>query len=371
MCCWAAAVAAAAAPARAAAVWKWSVSHVSARDGLIGVACPSTKVCVAITGGGKVLSSGDPAAGAHAWKTVAGLTVLQTGGTLAQQNTAAQFDDEAYDLSCPSAHLCLIGQPGLSRVAGDAPPIDPVGSIVYSTDPLGGAAAWHTVKGIDHNAGEIASLSCPSTHLCYAVAGGVDKFGNGHSTPLMTTDPTGGPAAWHVAGTTINDYIDGLACPSAALCVAAGGSGLYWAKHPTGSRSKWSFVHSTNNDGQIDRVACPSTSLCIAQPDQAGCKPCGAPNDLFSTNPLTGVWHQGPVATNNISCHGITLCIGPGGGSAKPQPEIDYSATPNTQARWQSVLGLAHDLVLRAISCASTRFCVGVGDAGAVVVGQA
>jgi hypothetical protein len=340
---------------------------VASREGLIGVACPATNLCVAISNGGKVLVSADPAAGANAWKTISGLTVAQSTETLAQQRRSGQYVQYASDLTCPSTRLCVIGQPGLSSAPGSSP-YDPIGSLVYSTDPLGGASAWHTVQGIDGNRGAIQTLSCPSVHLCYAFSVGADKYGNDLDTPLVSTNPTGGSSAWRVSGPVMQDAgVVSLACKSTRLCVAAGAV-LLWTTHPTGSQSQWASVTNASGSGPFVAVSCPSIGLCIAAPENAGCKPCGAGNDLVSTDPLAGTWHATTAATWNISCHGITLCIGPGNGE-KPFPELAYSTDPAGKA-WDYVSGLGKGLIIRAVSCASTRLCVGVGDDGLVVVGQ-
>ena len=145
----------------AAAGLRWTAGRNRAAGDLVEVACPSAVLCVAVNNAGGVVVSTHPATGAGSWRVVRGLRVLQLGGTLAQQTTAAQIDTMAYDLSCPSAHLCLIGAAGAER-PGHVPGLPAVASVVYSTDPAAGAAAWHTVSGIDGNAGQIVSLTCPS-----------------------------------------------------------------------------------------------------------------------------------------------------------------------------------------------------------------
>ena len=359
-----------AASASAAGQLRWSAGRTGAAGDLIGVACPARTLCVGVNNAGGVAVSKRPSGGAQTWKLIHGLTILQTGGTLAQQIDAAQIDLEAYDVSCPSVHLCLIGRPGAANIAGAAPSAAPVASIVYTTDPLGGASAWHTVNGIDGNAGLIGSLSCPSTHLCFAIENKTDQFGNGLGTPLVSTDPTGGASAWKVAGPDLNDYFQGISCPSTALCVAAGGGGLYWTKDPAGPTAAWKYVHSTNMDGQIDSVSCPSKTFCIAQPDMAGCKPCGAPNDLISTDPIAGDWRQASVATGYVSCATKSWCVG-AGGPGRPLPDLAFSTDPAGRAdAWRYVYGFGRNVIVRAVSCASTSFCVAVGDRGLIAVGQ-
>jgi hypothetical protein len=345
----------AAASAAAAGTLRWSAGYARGAGDLIGVACPARTLCVAVNSAGKVVVSKRPSAGAHTWKVIHDLTILQQGGTLAQQIAAARVDTEAYDVSCPSVHLCLIGRPGAGSIGS------PVGSIVHTTNPLGGASAWHTVNGIGTSGGQIDSISCPSAHVCYALDTKVDQFGNGFATPLVSTNPTGGAATWNATGPDINDYFQGLSCPSAALCVAGGGSGLYWTHRPLGPMSPWQLA--TTEPAQVDSVSCPSTSLCLAQPDLVA----NGNNDIISTNPAAGHWHRTPVATNGLTCPSTSLCVG----AAWPGLAVWSSTHPAGGATaWHLTKIRKSSKSLRTASCASARFCVAVGDGGSIAVGQ-
>ncbi len=236
---------------------------------------------------------------------------------------------------------------------------------MWTTRPLGGRSAWHTVGGIDGNRGVIGTLSCPSIHRCFALENKVDQFGNGFAAPLTTTDPTGGPAAWHVTGPDIGDFVQGLACPSTALCIAGGGVGLWWSDHPAGPSSSWTLLH--HPDGQVNSVTCPSTSLCLAEPDAAGCTPCGVGNDLLSTHPTAGSWRQSAVATGDIACRTNRFCVGVSG----PGLAVRSSTNPTGGARaWRFTRIRPGADFLRGVSCASTSFCVAVGDGGSIAVGH-
>jgi hypothetical protein len=355
----------------AAAGLRWTAGRDHPAGNLIEVACPSAGLCVAVNSAGGVVVSTHPAAGVGSWRVVHGLRVLQLGGTLGQQNTAAQIDTMGYDLSCPSAHLCVIGAAGAEK-PGHVPGLPGVASVVYSTDPAGGAAAWHSVSGIDGNAGQIVSLACPSTHLCHALENITESDGDITAIPLITHNPTGAAAGWKRTGGTVGDYTEGLACPTSALCVAAGGSGTYASANALGPAANWRFAMDTNEAGQIDAVACASAHLCLAAPDEAGCIPCGAGNDLISTHPAAGIWRRAAVPTGALTCPTTTFCVGVAQGTRHTRQDLVSSTNPTGPASaWHYLTGLTGSNRLRALACASTKLCVGVGDGGEIAVGHA
>jgi hypothetical protein len=353
-----------------AAGLRWTAGRDLRAGDLIDVACPSAKLCVAVSNAGGVLVSTQPATGAGSWRAVHGLRVLQLGGTLAQQKTAAQIDLMAYDLSCPSAHLCVIGAAGAEK-PGHVPGLPGLASVVYSTDPAGGAAAWHAVSDIDGNAGQIVSLTCPSTHLCHALEDVTSSDGDISAMPLVTHNPTGAASAWRRTGGTVADYTEGLACPTSALCVTASGLGMYASANALGPAATWHFAMDTNQTGQIDSVACPSAHLCLAAPDEAGCIPCGAGNDLISTHPAAGIWRRAAVPTGAITCTTTTFCVGVAQGTHHTRQDLVSSNNPAGPASaWHYLAGLSGGNRLRALSCASPKLCVGVGDSGEIAVGH-
>jgi hypothetical protein len=280
------------------------------------------------------------------------------------------IDIMAFDLSCPSVHLCVVGRPG-AEASGSVPGEPPISSIAYTTDPAGGASAWHTVNGIGGNAGQIASLTCPSVKLCYALENVSDKHGNITANALVSTNPTGTAGAWRETGGRIDNYTEGIACPSHLLCVGATGLGMYATTDAAGPASIWKFAMDTNQRGQIDAVTCASTRLCIAQPDLAGCIPCGAGNDLISANPAAGSWRQAGVATQDITCPTSRFCVGTAAGTRHASDQLAFSTHPAGPARaWHYVARLRGNPELRGIACASAAFCVAVGDRGAIAVGR-
>jgi hypothetical protein len=354
-----------------AAGLRWTAGRDRAAGALVEVACPSAVLCVAVNNAGGVVVSRHPASGAGSWRVVRGLRALQLGGTLAQQRTAAQIDTMAYDLSCPSVHLCLIGAAGAER-PGHVPGLPAVASVVYSTHPAAGPAAWHAVSGIDGNTGEVVSLTCPSAHLCHALENVTDSDGNVTAIPLITHNPTGPATGWTRTGGTVDNYTEGLACPTPALCVAAAGLGVYASANALGPAASWRFAMDTNQTGQIDSVACASAHLCLAAPDMAGCIPCGAGNDLISTQPAAGIWRRAAVPTGDLACPTTRFCVGIAQGTRHTRQDLVSSTDPAGPSRaWHYLSGLSGGNRLRALACASRSFCAAVGDAGEIAVGRA
>ncbi len=119
-----------------------------------GISCPSSKLCVAVTYSGDILTSTTPDAGASGWK------VSNVDGDVG-------FDG----VSCPSATLCVA--------------VDQQGDVLTSSDAGSASATWTPT-----DVGWIgASITCVlKTTFC--VAG--DYQGDVHTT----SDPGGGPSAW-------------------------------------------------------------------------------------------------------------------------------------------------------------------------------
>jgi hypothetical protein len=163
----------------------WTVTQLSEPFDFRGVSCPTVGFCAAVGREGKVVVSADPAGGSGAWKSLG----------------APAGESPLNGISCPSADLCVTGN---------------AGQILTSTAP-GSAGSWKAV-----NAGSglpISAVSCPSTSACAAVDNNADV--------LLSTDPTGGEAAWTFDnqvpfGEPEGNGMFGLSCPTTAFCAAAG-----------------------------------------------------------------------------------------------------------------------------------------------------
>ncbi len=83
------------------------MTHVDGSNGLLGVSCPSSGLCVGVDNFGNVVTSSNPTGGAGAWAVtnVVGANFM-TG------------------VSCPSSSLCVA--------------VDGGGNVVTSSNPTGG-----------------------------------------------------------------------------------------------------------------------------------------------------------------------------------------------------------------------------------------
>jgi hypothetical protein len=96
--------------------------------------------------------------------------------------------------------------------------------VFTSTNPAGGAKAWHVINlavGLDPGNPLQAFLyafegvSCTSVGFCVALADSNEAGG----VVATATNPAGGRKAWTIAKIGGNE-LHGISCPSRALCVA-------------------------------------------------------------------------------------------------------------------------------------------------------
>lgn len=217
-------------PAAAAPSWS-AVGPIDSGNGLMAVACPSIKLCVAVDNAGRVVTSINPTDFSQ-WHAapVDGTQVIEA-------------------VSCPSTTFCVA--------------VDHAGNALSSTNPSGGAAAWKKHPSVD-STNEINAVSCASAALCLAT----DTAGN-----ILSTTTPAADTAWkavHVDGGPPNySTLFGVSCPSAKLCVAVDDNGdALTSRHPTGAATAWKRAHV---DGRWSflAVSCAPLPLCAAG-DQGG-----------------------------------------------------------------------------------------------------
>jgi hypothetical protein len=158
-----------------------------AEDDIEGLSCPSTNLCVAVTGHGWVLTTTRPTGGASAWHG------FRSGA------------DGLVGLACHSGSACVA--------------YDGLGNIVSSNDPTGGRSAWTRPIMVDRTA-ELDGISCPTARRCVAVDGNGDA---------QTIDPSSSRPTWTAPrsidrappSSHSSRALTTVACPSARLCVAA------------------------------------------------------------------------------------------------------------------------------------------------------
>jgi hypothetical protein len=220
----------------------------------------------------------------------------------------------------------------------------------------------------------LLGISCPSTSLCVAV-GELD-------TIASTTNPTGGPSAWHLAKPTGEANSDchehwvppclpaqerrvrGVSCPSAQLCIAVTGEGyIYSSTNPTGPGDAWRVadVDGNGSDTHLLDVSCPTTSLCVAvsgERETAG-------KVLTSTDPTGGApaWKvtqlNESLDLRSVSCGTPTLCV-----AVAQQGRMLTSTNPTGSASaWTELGAPGGPRNLQGVSCAATVLCV-AGNVG-------
>jgi hypothetical protein len=232
-------------------------------------------------------------------------------------------------MSCADASLCVA--------------VDNDGGVLTSTDPSGGARAWHLRRNSIPAQTSSAGLSCVTDPRVLCVA--VD---DGH--PFVSTNPGGGPSAWHEVAAKIS--LASISCPSLAFCVGGGKGGFEVSADPTGGAKAWHYIKKGTGTYQ---VSCPSPSFCAAV------RPYGSGDVLTSSDPgRAAAWKasavNGPVNLVAISCPVTSLCV-----ASDALGDVLSSTHPSRgPSAWRHVrMGHAID----TITCRTTRLCVGMRGA--------
>ncbi len=307
---------------------------------MLAISCPSRTLCLAFNEAGRVFVSQNPAAGGRSFHKVRRLDIPTNLGF----STSLQL----FNVACPSIHLCLTATQG---------------TLVYTTNPTGGASGWHRATLDPSVDNHIDSISCRTAHFCVAIDNNTGGGAIGASGLTFTsTNPAGGATAWSAGAPLQNVNSTGLSCFSTGFCVAGTDNSVRWISNVTDPTAMWQFIFGSGaGTGSIDSVACPSLHLCLAVPTGSG-------NDFVSTNPAAGSWRQTPVATGYLTCAATTLCVGTGA----PGLAVWTSTNPaGGRSAWHFTHIARGPNFLREVSCPSTRFCVAVGDGGSVAVGRA
>lgn len=334
----------------------WTQAHGDAiyqlLIGVDGITCPSPTLCVAVDGGGFVVTSSDATAG-NDW-------------------TGAQIDGTPtlFGVSCPSRSLCFAG--------------DDAGNVLFSTNPAGGPAAWMAVAvGATQSGAQFYGLSCPTRSLCVAPAD-FAPFGTSGSPGfgLVSANPRGPATSWrsfsllHGISPVVHGFF-GVACTSRSLCaVMQDDRKLFVSSHPTMPHS---WRKRSNRGGRLG-VFCPAAGRCLAPegscPTRRLCVDLNGAGDggidgriAVSTNPSRGshTWRQLRIDHGHlldaVTCATSRLCI-----AVDDAGNALISTNPaGGAATWHAFH--IDNAALEAISCASSSFCVAVDKAGQVVIG--
>jgi hypothetical protein len=243
----------------------------------------------------------------------------------------------------------------------------------WTADPL----TWSMPELIDADAG-LSAVSCPAASLCAAV----DSAGN----VLTSTDPAGGPSAWHPADIDGTERLKAISCPSSHLCVAIDGHGrVFSSTDPTRGAAAW-HVTKIDHGRLLDAISCSSTRLCVAGDDEANFvtsrDPTGAARSTetrqsqrLATRPATparGESRPPPPSIPRRRCRAPRpACASP---SERPFTEFGVGAVstdPTGRPRaWRGLGALDSESTpgLFAVSCASVSLCVAVGNPGTPIV---
>jgi hypothetical protein len=221
-------------PGGGAGAWKITSEYPTIPLGVHSLACPATNLCVAV-GEAAVVTSTHPLV-PGTWQT-------------SQVESFSKATERLTAVSCPTTALCVA--------------TDNKGNVLTATSPTGGVPAWSiahvdSMVGTFGQEGELVDVSCAATTFCVA------NDTSGHI--FSSTDPTGGASAWHAVFTNTNGNIGDIACLSAQLCVGAGytnggGSECKDATITEGGTS-WTLTPDCGYSGGA--IACPSTTLCVA-----------------------------------------------------------------------------------------------------------
>jgi hypothetical protein len=221
-------------PAGGAGTWI-KTDALGGFTGFSMIACGGPTLCVAGDGFGDLVSSTNATGGASAWKKAA------------NASTESVFSDA----SCPSTSLCVV-----AHVPGNF--------ILTSTTPSTGP--WTTTTGA--NLENVNGVSCPTTTLCVAV----DEQGD----VVSSTNPTGGAEAWHSVHVIfdVTNKLRGVSCPTTTLCAATDHQGNVF-ESATPTTALWVGTH-VDGSNTLEAISCPSTTLCVAV-DKQGNVVVGAP----------------------------------------------------------------------------------------------
>src|SRR5829696_4527833 len=321
---------------------------------LLGISCPSTKLCVAVGELDEIVSSTNPTGGPSAWHDVRPTGEAETD---CQEHWVPPCRDpksrRIRSVSCPSAKLCV-------AVTGE-------GYVYSSTDPTGSADDWR-VADLDGDGRDthLLSVSCPTASLCVAVSG--ERYTSGKL--LTSTNPTGGAPAWAIAQLDESLDLRGVSCGTPTLCVAvAQGGRLLVSTNPTGGASAWRELGTPGGPADLQGVSCAATVLCVAG---------SAGGDLLSSiNPTAASsWEETnggvSVQMTGVSCLRTRQCV-----AVDNNGDVLTSNDPTDGRGAWAVTRLIpyvqppsdHELPLNGlfgVSCVSASFCALVAADGQI-----
>jgi photosystem II stability/assembly factor-like uncharacterized protein len=308
--------------------------------GLLAVSCPTTLACMAVGGGGLVVTTGD---GGSTWPARPSGTVVPLRG-----------------VSCPTVMACYaVGDSGVlmatidgggswtTRTAPGAGTMTAVscGSATACVAVGGGGVVAFTVNGGSSWAGPSANLtgnlngvSCPSAGACFAVGdSGIYRSADGGAT-------WSGPIATAYA-------LEAISCTSVSTCIAAGGNGLILG---TGDGGITWTNRSAGNLEVFLAISCPTASVCVAGAT-GGLVERSVDGGMSWTNQFAPVFWGLSCATA-INCHGVGGIRGV------------WATSTGGVGGWTTQRPSGNTTSLQGISCPSISTCYAVGYPGTFLV---
>jgi hypothetical protein len=339
----------------------WTTAQLTGEAGtmfLLNVSCPDAGFCVATGTQNLIATSTDPTGGAAAWNVVYPGAGPFESGTPGPAGFGPQgpFPTPSHlqGISCPSSHLCVA--------------VTNLGVIYSSTDPTGPASAWNVaeLKPTGENI-HLYGVSCPTESLCVAVSGRRVNTGK----VFTSTDPTGGAGAWHEAELGEQYDLRAVSCSSATLCVAAGAGGeLVASRNPAGGPGAWTEIGAPGGPGALQSIDCV-TGICLTGNAGGNLLAAAEPTDVGSWREANG---GGSVQITGTACASTTACLAVdsnGDVSVSTDPTGAHPAWVSTNLRPYSEgaerPGSPDGNALFGASCPSEELCVLVGARGAVL----
>ena len=194
-------------------------------------------------------------------------------------------------------------------------------------------------------------VSCPTTTLCVAAAGGGDNsiysqgpiqdyvvvYANGTWSQPILVDPDPG-----------RRLLTSISCPTTAFCAAVDDAGNAF----TYTNGTWSSPTDIDGTAPLAGVSCPNAAFCVAV-DDAG--------NAFTYG--NGTWSSPTVADpqglSSVSCPTSGFCTAVGGAG---------SAVTYTNGTWSSPTDIDGTAYLRSVSCPTSGFCAAVDSTGTSVI---
>jgi hypothetical protein len=261
-------------------------------------------------------------------------------------------------LSCPSTSLCLI--PANQNGQSDT-------GIYWSTDPAGGAGAWHFLAVASPFGGDIACDKVgASSYYC-------DVAGNSLWTSGSPTTSWNAESFANYYDTSTYTSLGAVSCWVNVQCVEADGSGNVFSTDAAAVQSGPLAVFPQLTDYAAPSVGCapltqgenPFCAVVEANPSSSG----RGGEVAWSTDPSSGTWTTGDTTggsdLTSIVCPSDALCVALEGGAGE-SAYIGVSRDPANGAQtWRAVhvptVG-SFGPTLSALTCYSDALCAVSGQ---------